>query len=173
MELKKKMAVFMTASVLLVSCGENKKTSETTETAIESGNPVNTGAEQRDGKAEIVLSSDDRMRFDLSTIEVFEGQTVQLTLKHTGTMSKQSMGHNFVLLAQGVDVNAFGQKAASASSTEYIPQDETGDIIAYTRLIGGGESDTIEFPALAKGIYDFICSFPGHYGIMKGKFVVK
>lgn len=173
MELKTRMAVFLTASILLISCGENKKNSETTETVVESENLIDSGMEQKDGKVLVVLSSDDRMKFDKSTIEVYEGQSVQLTLKHTGKMSKQSMGHNFVLLAKDVDVNAFGQKAASASSSEYIPQEEKTDIIAHTRLIGGGESDQIEFTAPAKGTYDFICSFPGHYGIMKGKFIVK
>ncbi|MEM6771051.1 MAG: plastocyanin/azurin family copper-binding protein, partial [Bacteroidota bacterium] len=27
--------------------------------------------------------------------------------------------------------------------------------------------------APAAGEYDFICTFPGHYGVMKGKFIVE
>ena len=40
-------------------------------------------------------------------------------------------------------------------------------------MIGGGETDVIEFPAPEKGTYEFLCSFPGHYGMMKGKFIVE
>ena len=41
------------------------------------------------------------------------------------------------------------------------------------KLIGGGEETTVTFDAPAKGTYDFICSFPGHYALMKGKFIVE
>jgi len=87
-------------------------------------------------------------------------------------MGKKVMGHNFVLLKRGVSLIAFGNKAATASANEYIPEG-TQDIIAYTKLIGGGETAVIEFDAPEVGIYDFLCSFPGHYAIMKGKFIVE
>ncbi len=80
------------------------------------------------------------------------------------------MGHNFVLLAQGTDLNGFGQKAMSAQATDYIPAGN--EVIVHTRLLGGGESDTIVFNAPPAGSYDFLCSFPGHYGIMQGEFIV-
>ena len=55
----------------------------------------------------------------------------------------------------------------------HYPYTNSNAIIAYTDLIGGGESSTITFDAPDKGIYDFICSFPGHWSIMKGKLIVK
>jgi azurin len=39
--------------------------------------------------------------------------------------------------------------------------------------LGGGETDVIEFQAPPAGEYEFLCSFPGHYAMMRGKFVVK
>ena len=39
-------------------------------------------------------------------------------------------------------------------------------------MIGGGESDTITFTAPKKGSYTYICTFPGHYGLMKGVLIV-
>jgi len=42
----------------------------------------------------------------------------------------------------------------------------------YTRMLGGGESDTITFDAPEPGTYIFICSFPGHYQLMMGEFIV-
>ena len=40
-------------------------------------------------------------------------------------------------------------------------------------MIGGGQTTSITFTAPAAGTYDFICSFPGHSGLMKGKFIVE
>ncbi|GGW54058.1 azurin [Winogradskyella epiphytica] len=150
------------------SCGDDKK-KETTE------QPVKTEKKEEVSQPktiEITLNSDDNMKFDLSTINVYEGQTVTLKLVHTGEMSKDVMGHNFVLLTQGTSVSEFGNSVVELKDNDYIPED-TSNIIAHTKLIGGGESDTITFEAPAKGIYDFLCSFPGHYAIMKGKFIVR
>ena len=120
----------------------------------------------------IALNSNDKMQFDKSEINVFDGQIVVLTLHHTGTMPITAMGHNFVLLNKGTSISEFAKRAMSAKDKDYIPADES-NIIAYTGLIGGGESATITFKAPKKGTYDFLCSFPGHYSIMKGKFHVK
>lgn len=121
---------------------------------------------------QLTLNSDDRMQFDKSELVVFEGQTVVLTLVHTGTMPVTAMGHNFVLLTQGTSISDFAKVALKAKENEYIPLDQK-NVIAHTGLIGGGESTTITFEAPEKGEYDFLCSFPGHYSIMKGKFIVK
>jgi azurin len=122
---------------------------------------------------ELILESTDAMQFTKKELKVKAGQTVKLTLKHTGKLAKAAMGHNFVLLAQGTDVAAFGQKAAQARDTEYIPKSEESKIIAHTKLIGGGESTSIEFKAPKKGTYTYICSFPGHYALMQGKLIVE
>ncbi len=113
------------------------------------------------------------MRFNRKRIVVNGGQKVKITLKHVGKMSKDLMGHNLVILKKGTDLNAFGQKANAAKDTEYIPADMKDAIIVHTAMIGGGEETTIEFDAPEAGEYDFLCSFPAHYAIMRGKFVVQ
>ena len=95
---------------------------------------------------------------------------MKLTLNHTGKLVKNVMGHNFVLLTEETEVPKFSQAAMNARDTEYIPS--TG-VITHTKLIGGGESTTIELTAPKKGTYGFVCSFPGHYAVMKGKFIVE
>ena len=120
---------------------------------------------------EIILNSDDLMRFDKNMLLVQSGQKITLTLNHTGKMDKSIMGHNFVLLKKDVDVIAFAEKAVLAKNNEYIPEGD--EVIVYTKLLGGGESDTITFDAPEKGYYTFLCTFPGHWGLMKGKLVVK
>lgn len=118
----------------------------------------------------IVLNSNDQMKFDKTEIKVKAGEKIKLVLNHTGKLPKNAMGHNFVLLTKGTDVQKFATAAMNEKATEYIP---SKGVLAHTKLIGGGESTTIEFTAPAKGTYDFICSFPGHYAMMKGKFIVE
>lgn len=119
-----------------------------------------------------VVEGNDQMKFDTELIRVQAGQDVQLTFKNVGTMPKESMGHNFVVLQPGVVLAEFGGEAAGAADTEYIPSALASSIIAHTKLLGPGEEDVITFK-LDKGVYDYICSFPGHYGIMQGKIVAE
>ena len=124
-----------------------------------------------ENEIKIILNSDDLMRFDKNMLLVQSGQKITLTLNHIGKMDKLIMGHNFVLLKKDVDVMAFAEKAVLAKKNEYIPEGD--EVIVYTKLLGGGESDTITFDAPEKGYYTFLCTFPGHWGLMKGKLVVK
>lgn len=121
---------------------------------------------------EVTIEGNDQMQYNLKTIEVKEGQTVKLTLKNVGEMAKDVMGHNWVLLKEGVDKNEFATAAIAAADNDYIPADKAGDVIVHTKTLGGGESDSIEFEAPAAGSYEYICSFPGHVAIMNGTFVV-
>ena len=116
----------------------------------------------------IIISSDDYMRFDTRKITVKSEKLVKLTLNHTGVLDAKVMGHNFVLLKKNVDVMDFANRAALASENEYIPID-SDEVIVYTEMIGGGQVTSIEFMAPEIGVYDFICSFPGHFALMKGK----
>lgn len=172
----------LSASVFLLSCGGGESTYESgnsgTSSAAETTAPAATGSSAdntaaTDEVAELTISGNDQMQYDKNELRVKAGQKVRLTLTHSGTMAKNAMGHNWVLLKEGVDLAGFGQKASTAMDNDYIPESEEGNIIAHTKMLGGGESDTIEFTAPAKGTYDFLCSFPGHYALMKGKFIVE
>ncbi len=121
----------------------------------------------------VVLSSSDQMKYDKSEITVPGGKKIKLTLRHTGKLPKTTMGHNFVLLKQGTDMQKFAAEAIKAKANGYIPVSMKDVVVAHTRIIGGGETDTITFDAPAAGTYDFLCSFPGHNAVMKGKFIVK
>ena len=151
--------------LLFFSC---QNTNEKKQTKMKSSTKDQTIVEK---EIEIVLNSDDLMRFDKNMLLVQSGQKITLTLNHTGKMDKSIMGHNFVLLKKDVDVIAFAEKAVLAKNNEYIPEGD--EVIVYTKLLGGGESDTITFDAPEKGYYTFLCTFPGHWGLMKGKLVVK
>ena len=121
---------------------------------------------------DVVITSNDAMQFNKKIIKVKAGEKVKITLKHIGKMDKNVMGHNFVLLKQGVELTKFGNSAATARDNDFIPKG-TQDVIAHTKLIGGGETTVVEFDAPEVGTYQFLCSFPGHYAIMKGTFIVE
>ena len=120
----------------------------------------------------ILITSDDYMKFDTRKITVQSGKIVKLTLKHIGQLDVQVMGHNFVLLKKKVNLIEFANKAATARDNQYIPVG-SDEVIVYTDMIGGGQETTIEFLPPEPGVYDFVCSFPGHYAMMKGKFIVE
>ena len=123
----------------------------------------------------ITIESNDAMQYDVKEFTVTEGDSVTLVLKHTGKLPAAAMGHNLVILKAGSKVPDFAMKAAAASATQYIPQDAAlkSLVVANTKILGGGESDTIKFIAPAAGEYPYLCSFPGHFAIMKGKMIVK
>jgi len=157
---------------LVASCGGNsdKKNTAPGIVAEEKSTPAPATGESI-GVAEVVINGNDQMRFDTDEIRVRAGATVALTLNHTGTLPKAAMGHNVVILGSGVDVATFASAAVKAKDNDYIP--EGFEIIAHTKMLGGGESTSITFEAPPVGSYDFICSFPGHYAVMRGKFIVE
>lgn len=134
----------------------------------EGGEKAEAAGEAKDIKLEV----GDTIKYSTDRLEVASGSTVNLTIEHTGKLPKEAMGHNFVLLKQGTDKAAFANAAMAAMATAYIPDAMKDSVLANTKVVGGGESDTISFTAPAPGEYDFICTFPGHYTNMQGKLVV-
>ncbi len=124
---------------------------------------------------EVTIECNDSMQFNTKEFEVTAGQTVQLTLHNVGKLPKTAMGHNLVILKADEEVAPFAMAAMQARATEYIPADEAGKakIVAYTKLLGPDEKDVITFTAPAAGSYNYICTFPGHFGVMKGVMTVK
>lgn len=120
----------------------------------------------------IIIESNDRMRFNTKKISVSEGSVIELTLVHTGKRSKSEMGHNFVLLNQGENIRDFAMDVKDLKKNGFIPELKT-NIIAFTKVIGGGESTTITFKSPEKGTYPYLCSVPGHFGLMKGVLIVE
>jgi azurin len=169
MKMIKNLLMFTLSCLILVACGD-KKEKKNENFSYEKKTEV--AKEVKSDANDIVITGNDMMQFNKKEIRVKAGEKVKITLKHIGKMDKNVMGHNFVLLKSGVDIIGFGGKAASAKDSEYIP-DGGADVIAHTKLIGGGETAIVEFDAPEAGTYDFLCSFPGHYAIMKGKFIVE
>ena len=124
----------------------------------------------------VSISGNDQMQFSVKEFEVKAGEQVELEFKNEGTLPKIAMGHNLVILKEGISAIAFGGKAmqAGANATNALPDAVKGDVLAYTKLLGPGESEIIKFKAPKKpGLLQFVCTFPGHYAMMRGVMVVK
>jgi len=117
------------------------------------------------------VNSNDQMRFDTAALKVAADCTeVVLTLRHSGTLSAKAMGHNWVL-TRSVDLQAVAVAGMRARFEDDYLAPGDSRVIAHTRIIGGGQSTSVRFPTarLQKGgAYSFFCSFPGHFGLMRG-----
>jgi len=147
-------------SLFLAGCNGGNKTQESTKETTKEEKT----AQPSTISNTVELTANDQMKYDKIELHVKANEKVTLTLKNAGTMPKESMGHNFVLLKDGTDLASFAAEALSAP--DHIPVSNPA-LIAHTKLLGPGESDTIEFTVPA-GSYTYICSFPGHYMTMTG-----
>lgn len=119
----------------------------------------------------ITITSNDAMQFDTKSISVKSScKEFTVNLKHTGKLPKNVMGHNWVLSKaddkQGITTDGM----AAGIDNNYL---KVGDVrlIAFTPIIGGGESTSVTFPVSKLKVgdtYTFFCSYPGHNAIMQG-----
>ena len=126
-----------------------------------------------DKVCKLEISANDAMQYDKKELSVAGDCTqVELTLTHTGKLPAAAMGHNWVLV-KSADVTAVANAGMTAGlAANYLTPNDPR-VIASTKIIGGGQSTTITFPTskLTKGgDYTYMCTFPGHYVIMKGSF---
>ncbi len=119
----------------------------------------------REGKRTLLLGTLPGMKFDQEEMEVTAGDTLQLVFRNSDDML-----HNVVICRPGTG-QAVGAAAMAMGidgpAHNYVP--ETDDVLYHTTLTQPDSTDRIFFTAPEQpGAYDYICSFPGHAGIMKG-----
>ncbi len=86
--------------------------------------------------------------------------------------------HNLVLVQPGsleevgLAANEMAKDPEAAKSGQFIPK--SNKIIVHTKMLNQGETEVLRFKAPRKsGVYPYLCSFPGHWTIMKGNLIVK
>lgn len=123
------------------------------------------------GQCDITLEATASMAFSAKEIVVNKAcKEVNLTLKNSGTMKKEMMGHNLVITKKS-DMQAVLVDANTAGLSKNYVKENDERVIAHTPVIGGGESATIKFKTSKmdhKENYTFFCSFPGHSSVMNG-----
>lgn len=117
------------------------------------------------------IEGNDAMQFNKKSIDVPQScKQFTVKLKHTGKLPKAAMGHNWVLSKTSDMQGAATDGIPAGLDKQYV---KPGDarVVAHTKIIGGGETDSVSFaPSKLKAgeSYTFFCSFPGHSSIMKG-----
>ena len=124
---------------------------------------------------EVAIAANDQMKFSVTEIKATPGEAIHVRLTNTGTMPKQVMGHNWVLLKAGQDPVAYANAAAPAAGENYEPKALAERVIASIPLLGPKKEGEVTFMAPATpGIYYYLCSFPAHCQAgMRGKLVVQ
>ena len=114
------------------------------------------------------IAGNDQMQFDKKEITVSKScKQFTVNLKHPGKLAKNVMGHNWVL-TKTADMQGAVNDGMAAGLPPTTSKDDAR-VIAHTKVIGGGESDSVTFDVskLAAGQdYTYFCSFPGHFAMM-------
>ena len=117
------------------------------------------------------ISSSDNLKFNKSKITVDSScDKFTVNFAHEGQMAAKTAGHNVVIVKSSdfdTVVSKINMKLGVASG--FLP--EMNEVVAKTAIIGGGSKTSVVINAtkLSKAdVYTFFCSFPGHYGAMKG-----
>ncbi|MEX2232617.1 MAG: PVC-type heme-binding CxxCH protein [Cyclobacteriaceae bacterium] len=114
---------------------------------------------------EVTINSiPEKMKFDISDFTVIAGQPVKITLKNA-----DAMPHNLLILNPGKaeEVGVLAGAMPDGFKKNFVP--DSKEILSASRLIKEGEVDVMKFMAPEKpDNYDFICSFPGHWAMMRG-----
>ena len=146
-------------------------------------------------KCEITIEGTDQMSFQkdskkLESISVPKNcanKTFTVHFNHVGKLPSTIMGHNFNVTlskdaeAMDAEIMKIGiEKQFKITDLKKEPF-KSKLLATSNQLIGGGEKDIksvdIEIDMTKKefkkgGDYLFFCSFPGHFAMMQGKFIV-
>ena len=110
-----------------------------------------------------------QMKFANTNFTVRVGEQVRLVFENTATV--EAMKHNVVILDDEAAIDRVGIAAIMAADQGYIPDDEA--ILFHTQLAGPQETVEVTFTAPSEpGAYPYICTFPGHYVLMRGVMTV-
>lgn len=123
----------------------------------------------------LVIEGNDQIQFVQRELKVSSScSQVTVTLKHIGSLAANIMGHNWVL-SETAAWQAVAQAGQSVGPPNFVPADDAR-VLAATGIIGGGEETSVTFDLTgleAGGDYTYFCSFPGHFALMNGKFIVE
>ena len=123
------------------------------------------------------ISAYDTLKFSVTEIDVHPGEKVRIRFTNEGSLPKDVMGHNWVLLKAGRDPVAYATSAATAAAKGegYQPRALADDVLASIPLLGSKQTAEVTFVApTVPGNYSFLCSYPAHcQSGMRGTLVVK
>lgn len=114
----------------------------------------------------------ERLLYDVREFKVKAGQPVKLIFENPDVTP-----HNLLIVQPGTadEVGMAGNEMAKTTdgfTRGFIP--DSPKILHKTKLLPQNEREILRFTAPGKpGIYPYICTFPGHWLVMKGEMIVQ
>ncbi|NNE71658.1 MAG: cytochrome C precursor, partial [Rhodothermales bacterium] len=123
-----------------------------------------------DADAVVIRTVTEEMRYDVDTFQVSPGQEVKLWFEN-----HDYLPHNIVIGEPG-SFEAIGAAAdalgADGFGVQFIPESE--DVLVASDLLEHNAHQVITFTApMEPGVYDVLCTFPGHRGTMNARMEVR
>jgi azurin len=116
------------------------------------------------GPRTLEFTAGDNMKYNITQIDAAPGEELHITLTNVGTLPKEAMGHDWVLLQAGSDAEAYARAAVTAKDAGYQPPALASEVIASIAVLGPRETGEVTFKAPTQpGQYPFLCSFPAHF----------
>jgi azurin len=110
--------------------------------------------------------------YDVREFKVKAGKPVKLVFENPDVTP-----HNLLIVEPGAadEVGLAGNEMAKLTdgvARHFIP--DSTKILHATKLLNQGEIETLRFVAPSTpGVYPYICTFPGHWLVMKGEMIVE
>ncbi|HYV93046.1 MAG TPA: plastocyanin/azurin family copper-binding protein [Chitinophagales bacterium] len=172
--------IFIATLMIINGCGggnKHKPTEDTTsaytpENASSAYDPakIDATAPVMEVKLDAIGNSMDVMTFSMQEIRVKAGTTVKLHF--TNTAKDPALKHNFFIVKTGTMEQVATEGLAAGPDKNYIPDDKA-NILYSSKVLEPGQSEDLMFPAPPIGEYQFVCTYPGHWQKMNGKFIVE
>ncbi|MEX2553282.1 MAG: PVC-type heme-binding CxxCH protein, partial [Actinomycetota bacterium] len=120
----------------------------------------------------VVRAVREQMRFDTTRIVVEAGKPFEIIFENPDFMP-----HNLIIVEPGTR-STIGPIADRMMPDEfdsqgrsYVP--DSPSVIAATKMLEAGEAETLSVTApTEEGVYEFVCTFPGHWTVMWGQLIV-
>jgi azurin len=138
--------------------------------ALRAADPVTDAPEKL-----VVIVANDTLKFNVTKIEALPGERIHVQLRNEGTLPKDGMGHNWILLDNDAQAGPYAMTAIADRADGYQPKALAPHVLAFIPLLGPKEVGDVTFNAPTKpGRYPFICSCSGHsMAGMRGELIVK
>ena len=129
---------------------------------------ISCGSDAPKSVTQVIKPVGNQMAYEQTEFTVPAGAEVTIVMDNIATM--EAMKHNVVVVKSESLINEIGGAAISAPG--YIPEHD--GIIAATPMADAQQKTEVTFTAPKKaGRYPYICTFPGHYVVMRGVMVVE
>lgn len=152
---------------VLAACGGNSAPAQPTSSSQSGQSGQSTG-----GEVKLAIgSAGNDSRFDNETLEAPAGSKITLTFKNNANADSAKL-FNWVLVQPGKQLLVVNDGLMEGEANGFIKPNDP-NVIAATKLLKPGESETITFDAPAPGQYPYVSTYPGFYTRMRGVLTVK